>query len=523
MDRVIIILLESSVALILFYLVFAIWLKRETNFRENRFFLIASAVISLIIPWINLTLPLKSSDTLILYNVIDTINITATGYEQKIVHQLNTAQWLLLTYVTGVILMLFWFVIKMYRITRIDKGSQNAFSDGFYKNVRFINADVVPFSFLRKIYINPDTISNDQLADIIAHESVHINQQHTYDNLFYELLIVFFWFNPIVYQYRKSAKEVHEFLADQGAIQSGVSGVKYQKLLFEQATGLKLVHLANSFNYSLIKRRLVMLTKIKSSKLSRIRVLYVLPVLLGVLLVFACNQGENAFENSEKSVVINDLTVYDSVEVMPQFPGGVMELKKFISQNVKYPAEAANEGIEGKVFVQFVVNQEGGIEQVKVTRGVDPALDAEAVRVISSQPKWTPGENSGHKVKVQFTIPISFKLDTQKELGENMVFFKVEKMPKFPGGDEAIKKYINDHVKYPDAAKKAGIAGRVFVQFVVDTDGSVIDPKIIRGVDADLNNEALRVISGLPKWEPGSQRGVLVKVAFTVPINFQLN
>lgn len=103
------------------------------------------------------------------------------------------------------------------------------------------------------------------------------------------------------------------------------------------------------------------------------------------------------------------------------------------------------------------------------------------------------------------------------------VFFIVEDMPEFPGGDLALRKHIAENIHYPEIAKENGIQGRVFVQFVVNKKGEVEQIKVVRGVDPSLDKEAVRVIQNLPKWKPGQQRGKPVKVSFTVPINFQLN
>ncbi len=115
------------------------------------------------------------------------------------------------------------------------------------------------------------------------------------------------------------------------------------------------------------------------------------------------------------------------------------------------------------------------------------------------------------------------EIDQEEEVEETQVFYIVENMPEFPGGDAALRSYINQHVVYPEIAKENGIQGRVFVQFVVNQKGEVEQVKVVRGVDPALDKEAVRVISSLPKWKPGSQRGKPVKVSYTVPINFQLN
>ncbi|MBI9069662.1 MAG: M56 family metallopeptidase [Salinivirgaceae bacterium] len=355
------------------------------------------------------------------YNVLETVTVNSQHYQESIIETITAFQWIGIVYLLGAIIMLVKLFTNLYHITRIDKFAQANLSNELPSNVKFVVADVVPFSFLKNVYINPNKYKQKQLKEIIAHELVHINQQHTYDCLFYELLIVFFWFHPIVYKYRTSAKELHEFLADEGAISSGISGVEYQQLLFEQATGLKILTLANSFNYSLVKRRIIMLTKIKSSRVAKIRLLYVLPILGALIIAFACNNEKDTISDENlKTVSVNDAItqaekveneIYFQVEVMPEYPGGDAELRNFISSNVTYPLEAKAKGIEGRVFTQFIVNKEGKVEDVKVVRGVDPLLDEEAIRVISAMPYWTPGENEGKKVKVSFTVPINFQLN----------------------------------------------------------------------------------------------------------------
>jgi protein TonB len=117
---------------------------------------------------------------------------------------------------------------------------------------------------------------------------------------------------------------------------------------------------------------------------------------------------------------------------------------------------------------------------------------------------------------------ISTVAKEEEEEEETQVFFIVEDMPEFPGGEAALRQFIASAIKYPVIAQENGIQGRVYVTFVVNTDGSVADAKIARGVDPSLDKEALRVVNTLPKWKPGMQRGKAVRVSYTVPINFVL-
>lgn len=223
--------------------------------------------------------------------------------------------------------------------------------------------------------------------------------------------------------------------------------------------------------------------------------------------------------------------VFMVVEEMPQFPGGVKALRLYLARSVKYPAVAQEKGIQGKVLVDFVVTKDGSVSSVKVARGVDPSLDAEAVRVVQSMPNWNPGTQRGVNVDVSYTIPIEFALQspatnllkTETTIKTNdEAFVVVEEMPEFPGGLVALRAFLSSAVKYPAAALENGIQGKVYVKFVVTKTGAIANAVIARSVDPILDKEALRVVESMPKWIPGKQGGVNVDVYFTVPVNFQL-
>ena len=228
-----------------------------------------------------------------------------------------------------------------------------------------------------------------------------------------------------------------------------------------------------------------------------------------------------------------DSEIFQVVEERPQFPGGDAELMKFLQQNINYPKEAQEQGKQGRVIVQFVVNKDGSITGDSIVRSVDPQLDAEAVRVVRSMPNWTPGKQKGKPVRVRFTLPVTFRLsgDAPKQTAEvkqpeatgDEIFKVVEHRPQFPGGDAELMKFLQQNVKYPKEAQEQGKQGRVIVQFVVEKDGSITDAKVLKPVDPLLDAEALRIVNMMPKWTPGKQRGKEVRVHFTIPVTFRLS
>jgi TonB family protein len=270
-----------------------------------------------------------------------------------------------------------------------------------------------------------------------------------------------------------------------------------------------------------------------------------------------------------------ETTVFYKVEEMPEFPGGQLALKEFISQSVKYPEDARKNGIQGRVYVQFVVSKDGTVQNATIVRGVDPLLDNEALRVVNTMPAWKPGKQKGEAVDVSFTVPVAFALSDDKPIEGNLkvkfmdnklqltgpadlidkmrpymqdakplttfsmetgsftfaasgdtpddpVFFMVEEMPEYPGGEEALREFISTAVKYPEEAHRDSIQGKVFVSFTIAKDGLVKDAKVVRGVHPTLDNESLRVVNMLPRWTPGKQRNQAVNVQYTIPVNFVL-
>ena len=132
-------------------------------------------------------------------------------------------------------------------------------------------------------------------------------------------------------------------------------------------------------------------------------------VLVSLFIVLACNESE-MMAQTQKDGYVDEDRVYDVVDQMPQFPGGYEKLKEFIEKNKQYPQSLQDHGIQGRVVVTFVVEKTGKISYAKVARGVDPALDKEALRVVRKMPRWIPGKMGGKNVDVRYTIPVDFRL-----------------------------------------------------------------------------------------------------------------
>ena len=302
--------------------------------------------------------------------------------------------------------------------------------------------------------------------EILIHETAHIRNRHSIDLLIADVCIFFQWFNPAAWLLKQELQNIHEYEADETVIKEGVDAKQYQLLLIKKAVGTRLYSMANSFNHSTLKKRITMMLKEKSNPWARLKYLYVLPLAAITVTAFARPEiSEKAAEisavkvndltaivetkgaeniPSAESTVVNPtvipapLTVKDTVktkqkeavivtisskedalsdmEEMPEFPGGTEALKEYLDKNMKYPAEAKEKGTQGRVIVQFVVDEKGKVTSPKIARSVDPSLDAEALRLIENMPQWTPGKKTDEKgkskaVATQYTLPIAFRME----------------------------------------------------------------------------------------------------------------
>jgi len=232
---------------------------------------------------------------------------------------------------------------------------------------------------------------------------------------------------------------------------------------------------------------------------------------------------------AEIEELLGDKKIFVSVEQQPQFPGGTSALSKFLEHNIRYPSQSRENNIQGKALISFIVEADGSLSDIHAVNGPSEDIKAEAVRVLGSSPKWQPGIQNGEAVRTQYTVPINFTLADDDDMPpndfdkNNRVLSAVEKYPVFPGGFGAFTKFLKKNLHYPDEMRVRGLQGKVYVTFVVGTDGQLSDIQAIRGPSDEFKEEAVKVLASSPRWVPGLQNGRVVKVQYTVPINFTLS
>ncbi|MCD6201712.1 MAG: M56 family metallopeptidase [Bacteroidales bacterium] len=560
-------LYQSGISIAVFYLFYWALLRRETWFTLNRILLFSSLLLAVAIPFVKITLHAAPEPGTVYYALdhylIDGVIVRPSTLAASAGIHFTVGNALLLLYGAGVLFFLVKFLVQIFQVLHLVHRYGVREFEG-YRIVPF-DRDISPFSFFTLIFINPEQLEEEELRKVLLHEWEHVRRLHTLDIMLLEIVCIIQWFNPFVWLYKYSLHELHEYEADQAVLSHGENRLSYQHLILSQAFGhnfFPVVH--DLINRSFIKKRIIMITKQKSRNITLLKSLLILPVAAILVVSFSftrepanlqqvkrlLNNGTNNEIPAKKPappvklpVQINVLPnkevsqqkdtsegVFFKVEEMPKFQGGdINNFRQWVADHIIYPENAATKGIHGKIYIQFIVEANGNVDNVKVIRGVDSLLNNEAVRVIQSSPKWTPGKQKGHNVPVAYTIPIMFQMDEIQNpyfagtRTDQEVFFIVEEMPKFQGHDfNYFKKWVAEQLHYPKVASEHGIEGRVFVRFIVFPDGHVDSVMVVRGVDPALDAEAVRVVESSPVWTPGKQRGKKVAVAFTIPITFQL-
>ena len=454
--------IKVGICLIAFYLLWKLLLSRETFHRFNRVALLAVMVLALVLPWVRLSMNV-STPVAGQMVVLEELLITPDGAvaAQHAAHTWSMTSVATVIYIIGIVIALAWLIHSQWNLHRLLRtGRKEQMPDDITLHV--LPGDISPFSYFKHIVINEQDY-RDNPQEILTHELAHIGLRHSWDVVFMGLVTLFQWWNPAAWLLCRELRQVHEYEADEAVLKSNVDVKQYQLLLIRKSVGNQLFSMANNFNYQSLKKRIRMMTINKSSRWNRLRALAVVPVIALALLAFAnpkidaavvsatANQpasvtsttadqpsqpeavpvvDEKATEEvvAEEQTVeeqaveeptveeqasepqANKSTVYESVEVMPEFPGGTVEMMKFLQMNIQYPPMAAANNIDGRVVVQFIIDETGKVGDVKVVRSVNEELDAEAVRVVKSMPNFTPGRQNGEAVSVWYTLPISFKI-----------------------------------------------------------------------------------------------------------------
>ncbi|UII77121.1 M56 family metallopeptidase [Flagellimonas sp. HMM57] len=484
--------LECLVFQLVFLLIYDLFLKWETFFQWNRVYLIGTYLLSLVLPWITIeafktTVPEEFSNYTQFVFQLNEIQVGTTDTEAAF---LSPAEWGYLIFFIGVLFMTFWFGFKLFRLYRLRQTGAVSYHTNYTKVV--VAESALAFSFFKYIFLGAK-VSKENTPSIIAHELVHIEQKHSLDLLFFELMHIISWFNPLVYLYQKRIAELHEFIAD-SEVSKHNKKEQYQILLSEVFQTQNISFVNQFFKKSLIKKRIVMLQKSKSKRIYQLKYLFLLPIIMGMLLYTSCENGtgeKNSIESSiekkgnETFLVVEDLNAMTEDEKNRQ-DEVVDELMK---TNVAQTLIAEDGSNSVKIYID-----EGKIQKMEVEK------DDATMRASQTSKSSVP-------------------------------FGEIDEVPIFRGCEgatdtrlcfmEKIQTHIKKYFYYPEEAQNKGIEGRVNVIFTITEEGFVEDIRT-RGPDKILEDVVTDIISKLPRMQPGKSNGQHVSVPFSIPVTFKL-
>ena len=571
-------IIQVNIYLVVFYGFYKLLLEKETYFILNRVYLIGAGLFSLSIPFLRFEWFTKQEAAKPVYVGVDQLNylIVQSGVVEQAPDRLTANNVIVAVYFCGVLFFLLKFAYNLLIVRSLLSKPGNGLAFSFFK--RKVVDGKLPQSLV-----------------IERHEDIHIKQMHTLDVLFFELIAIVTWFNPVVYFYKRTIKNIHEYLADEAAANYQGDKKQYALLLLSSAFGVAPGNLTNSFfNKSLIKKRIYMLHKQRSKRTAFIKYGLFLPLFAITLVMSSATIRNNekiqevadelplkeplnivkeAVSEAVKPLVSQSDLVTNAAEQLPNIDvdwGGFYEHMK---KTVRYPAMAQESVIQGYTQTLFTVKA-GKVQDVKPG---GPALgggtDEEVQRCVKSYAGYSAIPDGNYSVKISYTLNtestgvtseiknkdlkpvkgytplpsdivirgylrLSNSPGPKGELSEVVVvgkpeadqsgekihdFVSLDSQPTFPGGMNKFYEYLKTDLRYPAEAHANNVQGKVFMSFVVETNGEITNIRVDRRLGAGTDEEAVRVVAASPKWVPGIKDGKAVRVRFNIPISFTLN
>ena len=503
------------------WLVYRLLFHNSNRLYFNRYFLLTSMLLALAMPLLGLLsgmeVPQMATLKQNMFNGMMLSEIIVTTDGQPVLPEvtvttdatpLRFSLWQVIggIYLIGVGVMTLLFLFKLGKlVVLIIRSPKRKMSSC---TAVFTGREQGSFSFFRYAFFPNENVD----PDIMRHEMSHIAHHHSWDILFAEVMMILQWFNPFIYLYKKELQSLHEYQADRDVVATGVDKKNYMMLILQQCTAVDFSGMSNNFSLILTKKRIKMITRNEKAKGLWWRLLATLPVLAFLMIANTkvTAQEQKAVDHTLK-VSISPFEVFDD-------DGAPMQL------------------IKDTIFYE----DDGTYVKFETSDGFQPETGepCKKLTITSYNADGTPrnnffiteterrGDTSTYSIE-PFTFTLSEHLFEQlldiATSEADTVYQIVEEMPQFPGGENALMEYVSKNVVYPEEAKEKEIQGRVFISFVVEKDGSIGEVKVLRGIGGGCDEEAVRVIKGMPKWKPGMQKGKPVRVSYQIPINFKLD
>ena len=575
--------LQVNVCWLLFYGVYYALLSKETFFKINRIWLIASLLCGLALPIAADYFAVKVAPTIVFAMTLEPFVVTAKALQQNLT--VDTEGVVLKTigviYGLGCAVLTARFIAGLLLIFKILKQTKIEQQDGF--KLAYTEGGVPPFSFFNFIFINPNEFENYDFQQIMQHEKAHVQQRHSLDVVFLEILNIVFWCSPCIYFYKTSLRNVHEYLADEAVLRHNAPPQYGRLLLRQRQSGRTLALTSNISNhfFSQLKKRILMMTRNKSKRPALIKYALAAPIFLILTAALASPETpilaktEALSDNVVKTIVSKTLdnqdvkslktTTLSQIE-SPQYFAADTTIKPLSDLKLIDPNQIERMDVDKKeeAMTQITITfKDGHVERYKGTKAeMEKAFKKEETETgqrISVQQTGKLDElvvvGRGSQKNVAGQKPQ--KSEDEKEVkqqkeavsdSKDPVFSVYDEQPEFPQGVPALYKFLGQNIKYPKVARDAGGQGTVYVGFIIEKDGSITNVqikkdapfivrdtitlmesngvkgnKIVEKTDYSLGKEAVRVVSMMPKWKPGKKDGKDVRVSYTLPIKFKLD
>lgn len=553
MKTLFILLLESSAAMALFYAVYWFFLRKETFFRLNRYYLLGALLLSVLMPLFPVTYtvwqdPSGLAKNLSILSLADSqMSLSAQVSHKKLFSFLTTI------YLAGAFFVLLRLILQTISITRTIKDSEVIRNENLtlVKNNRYD----LPFSFFHLVFYNPGIHLQEDLPGILAHEKVHIREQHWFDLVIAELWSVFFWFNPFVWLYERAIRQNHEFLADAGVLAQGHPVGRYQALLINQLMGVPVAGITSHMSFAFNTTRFTMMTIKQKQKRRAFRLAFALPVLALLLWAFAEPDLKSRTDPGNSGTVSPSVPAASEIKVSGKIlkPDGTP--LHGTSVILMGTTTGTMSGADGTFELRIPANQPaslvysfvGYVTKVQKIEPVDHDVTLKTCQMVeavipigrqtaASVPPPPPPPPPSDAKKVQKGAestgnigvpppppppPPSTGDKVQKNTSAHdteVVFIVVEELPEYPGGEKALQFYIQEMTA--KTAQANGIKGKALVEFVVNTEGNVADVLVKSQDNDDVAKAAVKIVSGLKQWKPGTQRGKPVPVKYALELKF---
>lgn len=483
---------------LLFLLTYDLFLKKETFFNWNRIYLLLTPILSFLLPllkfdFIRNTIPetysIQLPEVLITNSPMQVYNLpeVVIAQETEAFNYYSLIPILGYIWYIGITASLLLFIYKIFKIVKLKKTGTKVQS----QDITFVSLPntTAAFSFFKTIYIG-NNLSQLKKTNVIEHEKIHVKEYHSFDLIFFEILRVLFWFNPLIYIYQNRVAMLQEYIADAKAISITSKKAYYQDLLSQVFQTEKISFINTFFNHSLIKSRLVMLQKSKSKKIYQLKYLLLFPVVAAMLVYSSCSEDQRTIENKEVPLT----TLTQRAESL---------LNKIESEGT-YTEESE------KLFSTLMQD-------------------------ISNMPEneLTPENIEIFKNLMQTISKVKPKTTEEIEV-EGVPFKYLDVAPVHPNCKDLVgadaKKCFSQEVSKHVASEfnttlgnDIGLTGRlrIYARFKINKSGDIEDIQV-RGPHPSLEEEGLRVIKMLPKMEPGIKDGAPVSVLYSLPIIFEI-